>query len=232
VRGGDQREELGTRDHLLARPPGRTAHVHVLDEADLRAELPGEGEEVEHLVLVRPAHHHRVQLQREALGARRLDAGEHAGVMVGTGEGKEALGPQRVQADGEPPEPGLVKLARTLGQEHSVGGHREVAHGGASGERPHQGGDLRAEKRLSTRQTDLVDPQRAEDAGDAVQLLEGEQVLLRQPDVLRLGHAVAAAQVAPVGDAQPQAPQRTAERVADEIVGCLRGVDEHGRAEA
>src|SRR2546422_6648681 len=36
----------------------------------------------------------------------------------------------------------------------------------------------------------------------------------RQPDVLFLGHAVAAAQIAAVGDADPQAAQRPAENVS------------------
>src|SRR5262249_54209835 len=47
-------------------------------------------------------------------------------------------------------------------------------------------------------------------------LLEGEQVLSGQPDVLLLGHAVLAAEVAPVGDRHPQVAERPAERVGDE----------------
>ena len=44
-------------------------------------------------------------------------------------------------------------------------------------------------------------------------LLEGEQALARQPDVVRLRHAVLAAQVAAIGDRDAQAAQRPAEAI-------------------
>ena len=65
--------------------------------------------------------------------------------------------------------------ARRLGQEHSVGRHRQVAHGGASGERPYQGGDRRAEKRLSAGQTDLVDFFQPDAVHDVVVVLTDPQ---------------------------------------------------------
>ena len=56
-------------------------------------------------------------------------------------------------------------------------------------------------------------PRAAEGVGDGGDLLEGQQRLARQPGVVRLRHAVLAAEVAAVGDGDAQAAQRTAEAV-------------------
>ena len=45
--------------------------------------------------------------------------------------------------------------------------------------------------------------------------LESQQLLLRQPNVFFLGHAIVAAQVAPVGDRNPKAPQGPAKPVSE-----------------
>ena len=49
---------LVPRHHVVHRPPRGTAHVHVLDETDLRPMLAAELEQVHHLVVVESANHH------------------------------------------------------------------------------------------------------------------------------------------------------------------------------
>ncbi len=57
-----------------------------------------------------------------------------------------------------------------------------------------------AQQRFAAGQTDLVHAERREDVDQPLDLFEVEDVFARQPDVVRLRHAVAAAQVAAVGD--------------------------------
>src|SRR5208282_4690757 len=57
-------------------------------------------------------------------------------------------------------------------------------------------------------------PERAENSHQPRELLEAEELRARQPEVVRLGHAVAAAQIAAVGDTQAQVAEWPAEGVA------------------
>ena len=75
--------------------------------------------------------------------------------------------------------------------------------------------EVAAEQRFAAGQPEPVDAERDEDVDERADLLEVQHVLARQPHVLLLRHAVLAAQVAAVGDRQPQVPQRTAEAVED-----------------
>ncbi len=58
---------------------------------------------------------------------------------------------------------------------------------------------------LAAGQPELVHPQPGKDADQAIDLLEREDRLPRQPDVILLRHAVAAAHVAAIGDGDAQA---------------------------
>ena len=118
------------------------------------------------------------------------------------------------------PQPGVLQRRRQRRQQDAVGGH-------APGRAPRRGGPA---ARTSTGRLvrssgsppvtrSLSTPEADEHADQPVDLLEGEQVLLGQPGVLRLGHAVLTPQVAAVGDRQAEVAQRT-----------LQGVEEHARA--
>ena len=65
---------------------------------------------------------------------------------------------------------------------------------------PYEVGELMTEKRLASGQPQLVHPQGREDAHQAVDLLEGENGLARQPGILLFRHAVPATHVAAVRD--------------------------------
>ena len=58
------------------------------------------------------------------------------------------------------------------------------------------------QKRLAPGDADPASAQLGEDGGETAELLEGEKRFAREPDVVLLRHAVAAAEVAAVGDTQ------------------------------
>ena len=86
-------------------------------------------------------------------------------------------------------------------------------------------GQVASQKRLAAGQPDLVHPEGREDVDERLDLLEVQDVLARQPHVVRLRHAVAAAQVAPVGDREPEVPQRALMPVEDHWFIMTRGPD-------
>ena len=83
--------------------------------------------------------------------------------------------------------------------------------------------EVLAQQRLAAGQPDLAHAVRDEQRGDARDLLEGQQRRMRQEGVVLvehfLRHAVAAAEVAAVGDRDAQVAQRPAERVDEQAVG-------------
>src|SRR5436190_844021 len=83
------------------------------------------------------------------------------------------------------------------------------------GEEANEARQVAPQERLASREADLVHSEGHEDVGERADLLEVEDLLARKPDVLLLGHAVLAAQVASVGDRDAEVPQRTTVRVVD-----------------
>ena len=77
---------------------------------------------------------------------------------------------------------------------------------------------IAAEQRLAAGEPDLVDAEPDEHVDQPLDFLELQDVLARQPHVILLGHAVAAAQVAAVGDREAQVAQRPMELVLDHWV--------------
>jgi hypothetical protein len=71
---------------------------------------------------------------------------------------------------------------------------------GLAASRPNQVRQIAPQERLPAREANLVDAERGEDVDQTFDLLEVENVFSRQPHVIRLRHAVTAAEVAPVRD--------------------------------
>ena len=94
-----------------------------------------------------------------------------------------------------------------------------VSSASSVGEHRDQPLEVAADQRLAAGQPELVDAEpdgRARDPGDLVeveQLLAVEEPVVVAEDLLR--HAVGATEVAPIGDRDPQVPQRPAEGVED-----------------
>src|SRR4030095_7609740 len=73
---------------------------------------------------------------------------------------------------------------------------------------PDEIGQAAPEQRLAAGQTDLVDAEAREDVDQAPDLFEGQDVVARQPHVVLLGHAIAAAEIAAVGDREAEVAER------------------------
>ena len=114
-----------------------------------------------------------------------------------------------------PMQAGALEIRRGALQEHAVGRHRQIADAIAPASRATRSVDVAAEQRLAARQPHLVHAEIEEQVDQLLDLLEMEDVLARQPEILLLRHAVEAAQVASVGDREPQVPERPAVDVGD-----------------
>jgi hypothetical protein len=178
--------------------------------------VPAKLDQVAQLVVVVAACHDRVDLEPgEACPPGRLDAREHARERIEPGQSDESVAPQRIEAHCEPMKAGRLEIGGLRLEQYAVGREREVPQPGSGRQLPHEHRDVTAEQRLAARQPDPIDPHFPEELDEPANLFKRQDVLARQPEVLVLRHAVVAAQVAPVGDRQPEAPQRAAEGVED-----------------
>ena len=202
--------DLGGGYHGGQAPAVGGAHIHELDEAQGVPLLAGEGSEVQDLVLVDAALQDAVELEgREARRAGGLEPRQHPGEgQVRVAEGLEPVRTQGVEADGQAAQARRAEVGGQLRQQDAVGGEGQVLEAGHSRQHLHQQGQLPAQQGLAPGQADLGDAQAGEDPGQPGDLLEAEQGLPGQEGVVRPEglprHAVAAAEVAAVGDRDAQ----------------------------
>jgi hypothetical protein len=107
---------------------------------------------------------------------------------------------ERVERDVEPPQPRLDQGAGEAVEQDAVRRQREVAHARRPREHRDEHGDVAPHERLPARQSHLVDAHGGEHRDDALELLEAEHLVALQPLESLGRHAVAAAEVALVGD--------------------------------
>jgi hypothetical protein len=235
VDAGDALDHLGRGQHMVHAPAIGLAHVHVLDEAQHHGTAVLLAKPARHrqdLAVVGAALDHHVDLDRPQPGCQGgLDAGQHIGDrkphVVHLLEDRVV---ERVQADGDALQARVGQGPRLLDQQRAIGGQREVERFavGASqlGQHAHQHLEVAPQQRLAAGQADLLDAVRGEHARQAGDLLEAEQRALRQEGVVAvehlLGHAIAAAEVAAVGDRDAQVAQRPAQGVGQQAVGGAR----------
>ena len=74
-------------------------------------------------------------------------------------------------------------------------------------------GQIAAQERFAAGEPHAVHAEADEDVGEPADFLEVEQIVLRQPHVVGLRHAVLAAQIAAVRDRQAEVPQRSVQKV-------------------
>ncbi len=136
--------------------------------------------------------------------------------LVAAGHLLELGAVERVEADVEPVEPGLAQVVGAVAQRGAVGGHRQVdAELRQLGD---ERGDVGPNRRLAAGEADAVEPEALDaDAGEPLDLLEREDLAARHPLHPFFRHAVRAAEVAAVGDRDPQVAHDAAERI-DQIV--------------
>ena len=191
---------------LVATPRAVGVEGHELDEAHADALLATEGGEVDDLVVVDAPHHHAVDLHRIEAGldarrrcrrctrsrsSRRVSSRNTSG----RSESSDTLMRRR---------PACGEVVGHLRQLHAVGGHGDVdTRAGAS--MRDEPGQVRAHGGLAAGDPHRLEPEALHaHPHDAGLLLVGEQLVAVEPGHALLGHAVGAAEIAAVGDRQPQ----------------------------
>ena len=130
--------------------------------------------------------------------------------------------------------PAAARRVDLLGEQDAVGREREVVETGLGGQHAHQRGKVAPQQRLAAGEPHPIDAEGEEHVDERRDLLEVQHVFARQPVVVVLGHAVRAAQVAPVGDRQAEVAQGTAEEIGEagghDCLIMTDGADEGGIA--
>jgi hypothetical protein len=191
-------EHLAAPDHAIHRPVRGAADIHVFDEPHLAATLAAEREQRLELIVVDTANHDRVDLEAGEEWRGGIDALQHAIELVGPRQGLEAIAMERVEAHREAVQPGVFEPRRMIVEKNCVRRQREIADARPRREALDERRQIAAEERLAPGQANFVDAEIEEDVDESLDLLEMEDVLARQPHVLRFGHAVAATQVAAI----------------------------------
>ena len=142
-----------------------------------------------------------------------LDAFEHPGCReLVAGHLAEDFLVEAVEADRHALQARLCERPDLAGQEGAVGGESQILHALDPGDAFDELGQIVAQQRLAAGDADLLHARTDEDADQALDLLEvqdlgpGQEVVPLAEDLG--GHAVDAAEVAAVGDRDPQVSQR------------------------
>ena len=218
-RGVDAAQDLRARHDVVEAPAVAGAHVHVLDEAQAVAAAVEVPRQVDQRVVVDAAAHDGVDLDRRQAGRRRrVDAGQHLrDGRLGVVHGPEDGVVDAVQADGDAVEPRRREVRRLRRQQRAVGRQRDLQAGQGAQHRD-QRRQAAAQQRLAARQAQLAQPasvQLRHDAGDLLEaedLVAGQELEVGAEDLAR--HAVAAAEVAAVGDRHAQVAQGASQPIA------------------
>jgi hypothetical protein len=129
---------------------------------------------------------------------------QHAGDgKIDIVHGAENAAVERIEADGHALEPRILELACLLGEQRPVGRQGQIESADV-GQHCDQALQMLAQQRLAAGQSDLFDAVRLEDACQARDLLERQQLGARQERIVVaehvLGHAINATEIAAVGD--------------------------------
>ena len=208
-------DDLVLADDLRRRPsaPSASSGMNSMKRTSTPRVAPERGE-VDDLVVVDAALHDGVDLDRvEARppGRRRCRRAPGPARRGGSSRTKRSAR-ERVEADVDPPQPGGAQLVGEQAQRGAVGRHRQI--GRAARDRP----TARSAPACSTstgrwartvgsppvRRMPSTSKRSTTDRGEPLDLLERRAPRSRQPRHPLLRHAVRAAEVAAVGDRDPQ----------------------------
>ena len=176
--------------------------------------VAAEAREVDDLVVVDAAHHDRVDLDRREAGvARRVDPGKHAVELVALRQREEAVATQRVERHVD-----ALQTRRPRDRARARAGARRSSSSRDRRRAARASGpdESRARARAARRPVSRIasNPKRStHTAGDACDLLVGEELFAGQPLHALGRHAVGAPEVAAIGDRDPQVLDAAIERV-------------------
>ena len=115
-------------------------------------------DQLQHRVIVEAALDDGIDLDRRQSGVLRgANAFQHA-VTLGEPAAHllEDFGIERVETDGDPVQAVRFQLRRMLGEQHAVGGQRDVLHAFQRRQLADQLGNIRAQQRLAAREAHLL----------------------------------------------------------------------------
>src|SRR5579859_6039446 len=175
--GADRGHDLRRRDDVVQPPAVRVPDVHVLDEAEDVAAAVEAARHREQIPFVDAALDDHVDLhRREADGGRGVDSLEYAGDReVDVVHRAEHLVVEGVEADRHAVEPGVPKGLCLPRQEGAVRRQRQVEVVDLR-QLLDQALEVAPHERLAAREPDLLDALAHECPGDALDLLEGEEL--------------------------------------------------------
>ena len=162
-----------------------------------------------------PFERNRIDLDLEPGRLRGIDPGQDLVQLAPARDGAELVGIERVEGDIDAPHAMVGELARVFRQLRAIGGERELVERAGrkmARQRRQQRHDPAPHQRLSAGQAQLAHAARNEGAAQPVELLQREQIGLRQErHVLR--HAIDAAEIATIGHRDAQIRDRAPERI-------------------
>ena len=195
-------QNAGRYEGAVGREPA--VKRHVLDEADVHVVAPGELDEAVDLVLD-AGQQHGVDLDgRKAGRKRRVESGESGDERAAAGEPRVALRVEAVDAHVDALEAGRAQIGGAARQQDGVGREREVGEALERGKPLDEADEPLAHERLAAGHADPRDAGGHGGGGESQQLLVGQDLVVRARRHALGRHAVDAAQVAPVGDREPQ----------------------------
>ena len=114
------------------------ADVHVFDEAHLGVNRFPVFDQIDQLVVVDAADDDGVELDAAEHAVRRGDAGAHRVELVEARQPQEPVRVQRVEADRDPLQPGVLERVGLIGEQDAVGGQREIVDAAFRRQQPHE----------------------------------------------------------------------------------------------
>jgi hypothetical protein len=213
IHGVDAVENLLRRNDFLLRPLVVGVERHELDEAESDALVPSECRQVDNFVVVDAAHHDRVDLYRcETRVERGIDSCEHTVQFVSASQREKRLALERVERHVHALQARRNEVVRDLGQLDAVGRERDIDVEWR--EQGNESRDVRAHERFAAGEANRFKTEALDtNLGDASDLLVRQEFGAGQP-VHALGrHAVGAAEVAAIGDRDPQILDAPRERI-------------------
>ena len=200
------------------------AERHDLAQRDLVPLRMGPFDQERDFILVEALQRHGVELDLEPGLLGRGDSPQHVGQPVAAAEPFEQRAVHRIERDVDPPDPRGGKIAGVFLQLGAVGGERQFLQpvSQPAAERVNQLDHVAPYQRLAPGQAYFRDAPVDERQRQLVQLFEAEHFLARE-ELHRFGHAIRAAQVAAIGDGQPQIADPPVERI-DEGFAATHGV--------
>ncbi len=173
-----------------------------------------------HRVVVAAAAHHRVDLDRCQAGVERGgDAVEHLlEAAEAAAHVREHLGVERVEAHRDAPQAVALQFRGVLGEQHPVGGEREIVDALDHRQLADQFREPRTQQRFAPGETQLAHAERGRGTRHAHDFLEAEPLAGAQEAIAVVEglprHAVRAAEIAAVHHREAQVVHRPAEPVA------------------